>query len=133
MQRSDEVEALLKTMYDLMRAGDGDAAAQLIADGDGVLFVGTDADEWWNSTDAARGAFREQLEATGGFDIDPGDLRGYAEGDVGWFNDQPTMRLPDGTVVPMRMTGVAQRSDSTWVVVQGHLSVAASINETLFG
>ncbi len=124
MQRSDEVEALLKTMYDLMRAGDGDAAAQLIADGDGVLFVGTDA---------ARGAFREQLEATGGFDIDPGDLRGYAEGDVGWFNDQPTMRLPDGTVVPMRMTGVAQRSDSTWVVVQGHLSVAASINETLFG
>ena len=51
MQRSGEVEALLKTMYDLMRAGDGDAAAQLIADGDGVLFVGTDADEWWNSTE----------------------------------------------------------------------------------
>jgi hypothetical protein len=31
------------------------------------------------------------------------------------------------------MTGVAKRSGSTWGIVQGHLSVAASINETLFG
>jgi hypothetical protein len=133
MQRSDEVEALLKRLYELMRAGDGDRAVQLIADGDGVIFVGTDADEWWNSTSAARAALREQLEATGGFDIEPGDVRGYADGDVGWYDDQPTMRLPDGTVVPMRLTGVARRSGDSWVVVQGHLSVAASINETLFG
>jgi hypothetical protein len=133
MKRSDEVEAVLKTMYDLMRAGDGDAAAQLIADGDGVLLVGTDSGEWWDNTDDARAALREQLEASGGFAIDPGEMRGYAEGDVGWFDDQPTMRLPDGTVLRMRMTGVAKRSDSTWVVVQAHLSVAASINETLFG
>lgn len=132
MQRSADIEAQVNRMYDLMRAGDGDAAAQLIADGEGVIFVGTDADEWWNSTDAARAAFREQLEATGGFDIEPGDPRGYAEGNVGWFDDQPNMRLPDGTVVPMRMTGVVRRSDGTWVVVQGHLSVAASINERLF-
>jgi hypothetical protein len=99
-----------------------------------VLLVGTDSGEWWDNTDDARAALREQLGASGGgFDIDPGEMRGYAEGDVGWFDDQPTMRLPDGTVLRMRMTGVAQRSDSTWVVVQAHLSVAASINETLFG
>lgn len=133
MQRSDEVEALLKKMYELMRAGDGKAVAQVIAEAANVLFVGTDADEWWDSSDAARSAFQEQLEATGGFDIEPGELRGYAEGDIGWFDDQPTLRLPDGAVVPMRLTGVAQRSDGTWTVIQGHLSVAASINETLFG
>lgn len=50
--------------------GGGDAAAQLIAGGDAVLFVGTDADEWWNNSVAAKGALRRQLEATGGFDIE---------------------------------------------------------------
>jgi hypothetical protein len=94
MQPSDEVEAVPKRMYDLMRTGDGEAAAQLIADGDGVIFVGTDADEWWSSTDAARAAFREQLEATGGLDIEPGDLRGYADGDIGWLTTSPPYGRP---------------------------------------
>jgi hypothetical protein len=98
-----------------------------------VLFVGTDAGEWWDSAHATRAALREQLEATGGFDIHPGELRGFADGDVGWFHDQPSIRMPDGTVVPMRMTGVAHHSGDSWVVVRGHLSVAASINETLLG
>jgi hypothetical protein len=133
MKRSGEIEAFLESMYDLMRAGDGEAAARLIAGGTDVLFVGTDADEWWNSSDAARAAFREQLEATGGFDIEPGELRGYDDGDIGWFDDQPKMRMPDGTIVPMRLTGVVRRSNGGWALVQGHLSVAASINESLFG
>jgi hypothetical protein len=133
MKRSGEIETFLKNMYDLMRAGDGEAAARLIADGTDVLFVGTDADEWWNSSDAAQGAFREQLEATGGFDIEPGELRGYDDGEIGWFDDQPKMRMPDGTIVPLRLTGVARRSNGGWTLVQGHLSVAASINESLFG
>ena len=133
MKRSDEIEAFLTNLYDLMRAGNGDAAAGLLAEGAEVLFVGTDADEWWDSSDTAKGAFRQQLEATGGFDIEPGDLRGFDDGDIGWFDDQPKLRMPDGTVVPMRLTGVARRSNGSWTLVQGHLSVAASINESLFG
>jgi len=31
--------------------------------------------EWWVGESAVREAFREQLEATGGFPITPGDLR----------------------------------------------------------
>lgn len=133
MVRSSDVEALLRGMYDSFRAGDGEAVVRLIAAGADTLFVGTDADEWWSGSEAVKAAAREQLEATGGFPIEPGDLRGYAEGDVGWFDDQPAMRMSDGTVVPMRMTGVARRSGGRWEIVQGHLSVAGSVNDALFG
>ena len=78
-------------------------------------------------------AFREQLEAAGGFDILDENPTGYSEGDVGWFADQLSMRLPDDTVVPLRHTGVLRRVDGEWLFIQSHLSVGANINETLFG
>ncbi len=132
MERSPDVEGFVREMYDLMRAGDGAAVASLVPDDEGVLFVGTDAEEWWDTTGAIRGAMQEQLEATGGFDFVDIDPRGYRAGDVGWFSDHPSMRFPDGSVVPMRMTGVARMAGGSWQLVQGHLSVAASANEQLF-
>ena len=132
MERSQAVEGVVRQMYELMRAGDGAAASALITDEDGALFVGTDAEEWWDDTAAIRGAMQQQLEATGGFDFVDMDPRGYRSGDVGWFGDQPSMRFPDGSTVPMRMTGVAQLVDGSWQIVQAHLSVAASVNQQLF-
>jgi ketosteroid isomerase-like protein len=132
MERSAEVESFVEEMYARMRSGDGDAAGDLVADDAGVLFVGTDGDEWWETPDAVKAAFREQLEATGGFDIASGAIVAHADGDVGWFGDQPTMGMPDGSRVTMRMTGVVCRRDGAWTCVQGHLSVPADVNETLF-
>lgn len=120
-------------MYELMRTGDAESLIELIAE-DGVIFVGTDAEEWWQEDLAAlHAAFREQLEATGGFDIFDEDPVGYSDGDVGWFSDHGSLRLPDGTVVPMRQTGVLRRVDGEWRIVQSHASVPADINERLFG
>jgi hypothetical protein len=133
LNRSEQVESLVRKVYDLMRAGDGDGVGRLIGDDDGILVVGTDADEWWGSAPAARAAIKAQHDAAGGFELDGGDLHGYAVGDVGWFDDQPAMRLPDGTQLPMRVTGVARRAGSGWVLQQLHISVAASVNERLFG
>jgi ketosteroid isomerase-like protein len=129
--RSSEVESFVAEMYERMRAGDGDGAAEMVAD-DGVLFVGTDTEEWWETTETVRAAFREQLEATGGFDISAGDVVAFADGDVGWFGDRPTMGMPDGSSMTMRMTGVVRKAGDRWVCVQGHLSVPADVNETLF-
>ena len=131
MERSADVASFVEEMYTRMRSGDGDAAAALVAD-ESVLFVGTDGDEWWATPDAVKTAFREQLEATGGFDITAGDIVAYASGDIGWFGDQPTMGLPDGSTVTMRMTGVVHKRNGAWTCVQGHLSVPADVNDTLF-
>jgi hypothetical protein len=42
------------------------------------------------------------------------------------------MRMGDQSV-PMRMTAVVRRVESTWRIVQGRVSVAAHINQDLFG
>jgi hypothetical protein len=77
-------------------------------------------------------AFREQLEATGGFDIRASeDLVCYADGNVGWMADRPMMKVGDQDV-QMRMTTVVCRVEGVWKVVHGHLSVASNVNETLF-
>ena len=131
MERSTEVESFIEEMYALMRDGDGKGCADLLHD-EVTIFIGTDADEWWDTPAMSKAAFQEQLESTGGFDITAGGPVGYAEGDVGWAADQPTMRIGDQSV-PMRMTNVMRRVDGDWRVVQGHLSVAANINQDLFG
>lgn len=130
MERSTDVEAFAERMYELMRAGDGDTLAALIAD-EGALFVGTDAEEWWDTPEASKAAFREQMEASGGFDIHAGGVVGYVDGDVGWLADQPVMRIGEHEMT-MRMTGVVRRDGDGWAIVQGHLSVAASVNDDLF-
>jgi len=132
MERSTELEAFARRMYEMMKAGDGVTIAGLVPDEDGVVFVGTDQAEWWDTTDVIRTAFREQMDASGGFPWEGEDPRAYVDGNVGWFSDRPSMRMPDGTALPMRMTGVARRVDGEWRLVQGHLSVATDVNSTLF-
>ena len=130
MERSTDVESFTEGMYAMMRAGDGAGAAALLDD-EVTIFVGTDAEEWWDTPAVSKAAFREQLDATGGFEITAGGPVAYSDGDVGWVADQPTMRIGEHEV-PMRMTCVVRRVDGQWRVVQGHLSIAANINQDLF-
>lgn len=120
MERSTEVESFVGEMYALMRDGDAKGCAELLDD-EVTIFIGTDADEWWDTPAASKAAFQEQLESTGGFDITAGGPIGYADEGIG---DQR---------VPMRMTTVLRRADGKWRIVQGHLSVAANINQDLLG
>jgi ketosteroid isomerase-like protein len=131
MERSAGAEAFAERMYERMRAGDGETLAGMIV-AEGALFVGTDAEEWWDTSEAAKAAFREQMTASGGFDVRAGNVIAYAEGDVAWLADQPVMRIGDHDVT-MRMTAVLRRSGDSWEIVQGHLSVAANVNDDLFG
>lgn len=130
MERSDEVEAVVLRLYEAMRHADLNVIDGLIAKED-VLFVGTDAGEWWKHRPSMLEAFRDQMETAGGFDILDASPIGYAEADVGWFADQPVMRLPDGSGLNMRHTGVLHRVEGEWLFVHSHLSVGADINEEL--
>lgn len=131
MERSTEVESFIGDMYALMRDGNGKGCAELLDD-EVTIFIGTDAEEWWDTPAMSKAAFQEQLESTGGFDITAGVPIGHVEGAIGWAADQPTMTIGDQRV-PMRMTAVLRRVDGNWRIVQGHMSVAASINQDLFG
>jgi ketosteroid isomerase-like protein len=132
MQRSSDVESLVREFYDAMRRGDATALGRLIADHDEVLFIGTDPAEWWEGHDTVIATMRDQMEAMGGgIELVGGDPRGFQSGDLGWFADRPSFRLSDGTEVPTRLTGVASRQSDQWRVVHSHISVGVSNEEAV--
>jgi hypothetical protein len=97
-----------------------------------MLAIGTDPNEWWSGEETVKGAWRAQLEATGGFPTTPGDIRGYASGDIGWAAATFTTKLPDGSDKPGRMTAVLVREGKDWKLAQVHVSIGVP-NEDILG
>ena len=124
MQESSEVRDAMLRYYEAAGKADFDAADSLVTRGDVAIVVGTGPGEGHDDRDAWVAGFRSQVEALPGLRIEPGaSPRGYAEGSVGWFLDEPTWVLPDGTRVPTRWTSVLHEEDATWRIVHMHVSL----------
>jgi hypothetical protein len=122
MERSTEVEAVVAQFYDAMGRGDIEAAQGLLSP-HLTAVIGTDYAEWWTGYEAACAALAAQLEVAGEFGFEPGSLRGFRMGDVGWFEDRATLGLDYGDVLPVRVTGVLHRKGGRWLLVQMHVSL----------
>ena len=124
MQESGDVRDAMLRYYEAAGNADFDAANSLVTRGDPALVVGTGPGEGHDDRDAWVAGFRSQVEALPGLRIEPGaGPRGYAEGSVGWFFDEPTWVLPDGTRVPTRWTSVLREEDGAWRIVHMHVSL----------
>ncbi|MGH2357241.1 MAG: nuclear transport factor 2 family protein [Candidatus Limnocylindria bacterium] len=105
-------------------AGNPDAPIETyFADESGVLAIGSDPDEWWDDYGRIVEVFRGQAEALRGSRVEDSRPSAYADGDVGWVADHPTLRMPDGSAVTFRVTGTAVRRDGAWRFVQWHASI----------
>lgn len=131
MKRYTEVDDLMRELYDGLRRADLDTVTGTISRQDGLVWIGTDPQEWWTGHDTMVEVFRAQLEATGGFDLVGGHPVSYGDGDIAWAADQPAIRLPDGTELPTRITAVAHREDDGWRFVQFHVSFGVANEEAL--
>ena len=60
-----------------------------------------------------------------------GNIQAHSEGSVGWFADQPTLKMADGSEAPARITGVFRREEGAWKLVQFHFSVGVQNEEAL--
>jgi hypothetical protein len=94
------------------------------------MVLGTDPGEWLGDRDTWVAGFAEQVRAMPGVRLEPGDPVCYEEGSVGWAADRARFVLPDGAVVPIRLTVVARREEGEWRLVQAHFSVGVP-NEDL--
>lgn len=129
MERSSDLEGLTRELYDAMERGDGAFLADLISHGDDVVMIGSDPREWWRDFDTITRVWSKQLDELGGVKVEDADPHAYTSGDIGWMSDHPTMRLPDGTRIPFRLTGVYRREDEAWRLVQGHASIGVANEE----
>jgi ketosteroid isomerase-like protein len=131
MKRSADVEELVKSMWEAMRRGEAASVTGLVADGEDVVWVGTDPDEWWEGADKVRQVIGEQLGAMGGFEVINTNPTAFEDGDVGWVADRGAIRLPDGKEVPIRATGVLTRQAGEWRIVQFHASIGVGNEDAL--
>ena len=130
MDRSTEVASALRAIYDAVSAGDGETLTAMLSSRQGLVFIGTDPDEWFD--DAATVQQMLQAQAGAGIKVRGGDIVAYEEGTVGWAADRGAFLLPDGSEAPFRITVVFHREQGEWKVVQEHASVAVG-NEAVIG
>jgi hypothetical protein len=119
MTPSTEIRDTVLQMYRHMLAGEGDAANELISRDPALIFIGS-AGEWIDDQATLRAGTQVPGE---GLEAGPNPI-GYANGDVGWFADQPTWLFADGTRAEMRLTAVLQHEAAGWRIVNVHMSVA---------
>ena len=124
MSPSTEVRDTVLEMYRHMLAGEGEEANDLISRDPAMIFIGS-AGEWVDDQVALRSGTQEPGEG-----LEPGpNPVGYANGDVGWFADQPSWLFADGSRAEMRLSAVLQRETPGWRIVHVHMSVAVPDNE----
>ena len=74
MEQSTELKEFILRLYQALSAGDATAIEEMTSTRDGVVFIGTDPDEWWAGYANITRALRTQMdEMGGGIPIVPGD------------------------------------------------------------
>jgi SnoaL-like domain len=129
MQRSPDLVAVVRRIYELLTTGDADAFDSLITSTEALTFLGTDPTEWYTDRSLVLDLVRSQAGA--GVTARPGDIQAFEEGDAGWASDKGAFVLPDGSEVPFRLTVGCLREGGEWRLVQVHTSIAIANEEVL--
>ena len=132
MEQSTELSELYLRCCEAQTRGDYSFFEHHFSQEDGVLAIGTDLTEWWAGYPTIARVFRAQLEETGGIEVLADSPQAYREGSIGWVAGRPTVRLPDGTEILVRLTGVFRKEQDGWKIVQWHFSTGIP-NEDLIG
>jgi hypothetical protein len=119
MAPSAEIVDTVLELYRRMLAGEAEAANDLISRDPALVFIGS-AGEWVDDQTTLRSGTQEPGE---GLVAGPNPV-GYADGDMGFFADQPTWLFADGTKAEMRLSAVLRREPPGWRVINLHMSVA---------
>ena len=132
MEQSSELKALYVRCCEAQTNGDYSFFERHFSQKDGVIAIGTDPTEWWTGYATITRVFKTQLEEIDGIEVRPDTPQAYSDGSIGWVAGQPTLRLPDGTEMPLRLTAVFQKEQDDWKIVQWHISMGIT-NEDLVG
>jgi len=109
MKKSIELNELYLQICDALSCGDDSFFEHCFSRKDGVIAIGTDPKEWWPGYNTIIRVFKTQLKEASGFKILPDTPQAYCEGSIGWLAGRPTIKLPDGTEIQIRLTAVFQK------------------------
>jgi hypothetical protein len=124
MQRSKELEELVRTWFAAASSGDSSVIDKHVSQHEGSRLIGSDPDEWLGGraiTEFLRG---EITGAAGSVRFTPSQTEAFSEGNVGWAATRLTIEMPDGRRVSPRWSAVFHKEQGIWKFVQTHASIA---------
>jgi len=123
MIESPEIKDIVLQLYIKYASGEVlEFAKRLYSRQEGLLFIGTDPDEWFMDHESIISFYKEAANA--GLEIQISDLIAYSEGTVDWAADRVKVKLPNGNEVLVRHTFILQKENDEWKIVHTHISVA---------
>ena len=129
MQRSQELEELVRTWFKAATTGDASVVDVHVSSEEGTRLIGSDPDEWL-AGDRVAGFLRGEVEgAAGNATFTPAETEAWSEGTVGWATTRLTITLADGRSVSPRWSAVFHQEDGDWKFVQTHASIAVPNSE----
>ena len=123
-----EVSDVLIRLIKAEEQGDIDTFADCFAHDDTLLHIGTDRDEIWYDWNSFYVFIKTRLEKQKGSTINHKDsvVHHNASGDTAWYSQLidrcPETKGDDVSIEGFRHTGVMEKRDGKWVIVQSHLS-----------
>ena len=116
MQESTDVRDALLNFYAKRTVGDADSFDELVST-ESTAFIGTAPGEWFAERERLRKGFAWAVRLEAG-----PNPQAWVEGSVGLAADEPTMTIPDGTVIRTRLTMFFRLEDGTWKISGYHFS-----------
>jgi|SRR5437764_7200635 len=118
-----EVEQVVRDWLASKQLGDREATAALLSSYEGVLAVGTGAEEWFRGPDE----FSDAHTSTGAFAAMIDSVEAHSSGSVAWAAVRVLVETGEPGGFPVRLTLVLTRDegDGDWRIVQSHASAPA--------
>jgi ketosteroid isomerase-like protein len=126
-----DMRALLDRFYDGFAAGDISEWTGALTDD--AVGIGTDAAEFWTSSEeiVRIGTAQVRDMTASGVKVSRGDAKVFADGDAGWAVDRPTITVPGTGPLEARLTLVATDGAGDVRLRHFHLSVGEPNPELL--
>lgn len=131
MQRSPEIEQLMRDLVTAIDRGDAASAVGKLSAEPGAVLIGTSPDEYTRTRETMQHLLEDSTpQGSAQIHVGLDEVCGYEEGDVAWADSTGTFRHDD-EAVDVRFTGVFRREQGGWRCVQAHSSIGVP-NERMF-
>jgi uncharacterized protein (TIGR02246 family) len=124
------VEGVIGQLWESWESEDLELLSRIVAHDPDMVTLGTDAGERWVGWEAFRDSMQKQLEAFESIEVSPVEqaVKVHRDGAVAWFSDVVDMKVvtASGEAAEMkgtRVTGVLEKRDGSWLIVQIHVSL----------
>jgi hypothetical protein len=125
METSTVVRDAVLGFYDGVTSKAVERFDDIVSAEEATLVIGTAPGEWVTE----RAKLRFGFETEGVTLVAGPDPKGYREGSMGWFVDEPWFGFPNGAGMRTRVTAIVRQEHERWKIVHMHVSVGVPDEE----